>query len=110
MTPSTTDTNVADGKKSPSNDSVDEYEDAEKNYQPRSPKFWLIIIALYLALFLVALMDARAPAPHKARKGQPAVRHTAKVSLVGVARRNGSHRWPRLGHVMASRATEAPKI
>jgi hypothetical protein len=33
-----------------------EYEDAEKNYQPRSPKFLAILIGMYLALFLVALV------------------------------------------------------
>ncbi|KAF2664245.1 putative aflatoxin efflux pump [Microthyrium microscopicum] len=32
-----------------------EYEDAELNYQPKTPKFWLIIIGMYLSIFLVAL-------------------------------------------------------
>ncbi|KAK0610960.1 major facilitator superfamily domain-containing protein [Immersiella caudata] len=36
-------------------DSLDEYADAEVNFQPRSLKFWTIIIGMYLALFLVAL-------------------------------------------------------
>ena len=35
---------------------VDEYEDAEKNYQPRSLKFWTIISGVYLSIFLVALV------------------------------------------------------
>ncbi|KAK0648244.1 major facilitator superfamily domain-containing protein [Cercophora newfieldiana] len=33
----------------------DEYEDAEQNYQPKSLKFWTILIGMYLAMFLVAL-------------------------------------------------------
>ncbi|KAL2871714.1 MDR family MFS transporter [Aspergillus lucknowensis] len=33
----------------------DEYADAERNYQPKSLKFWLIILGMYLSLFLVAL-------------------------------------------------------
>ena len=33
----------------------DEYADAEKNFQPKSPKFWMIIIGVYLSIFLVAL-------------------------------------------------------
>lgn len=33
----------------------DQYEDAEKNYQPKSLKFWTIIVATYLSLFLVGL-------------------------------------------------------
>ncbi len=36
--------------------SVDnEYEDAEKNYQPKSIKFWSIMIGIYLSMFIVAL-------------------------------------------------------
>ncbi|KAL3467006.1 major facilitator superfamily domain-containing protein [Aspergillus heterothallicus] len=42
-----------DQAKSP--DQPGEYADAERNYQPRSPKFWLIILGMYLAIFLVAL-------------------------------------------------------
>lgn len=34
---------------------VDEYEDAETNFQPKSLKFWTIIIGVYLSIFLVAL-------------------------------------------------------
>ncbi|SPO03295.1 related to aflatoxin efflux pump AFLT [Cephalotrichum gorgonifer] len=34
---------------------VNEYEDAEKNYQPKSLKFWSVMIGMYLAMFLVAL-------------------------------------------------------
>ncbi|KAG6997695.1 TPR repeat-containing protein C19B12.01 [Physcia stellaris] len=36
-------------------DPVNEYEDAEKNFQPKSPKFWIIVIGMYLSIFLVAL-------------------------------------------------------
>lgn len=43
------------------NEPVDEYEDAEKNYQPKSLKFWSIMGGMYLAMFLVALV--RTP-PH----------------------------------------------
>ncbi|OCK74400.1 putative aflatoxin efflux pump [Lepidopterella palustris CBS 459.81] len=32
-----------------------EYEDAEKNYQPKSLKFWIIMIGIYLSILLVAL-------------------------------------------------------
>ena len=39
-------------------ETVDEYEDAEKNFQPRSPKFWSIIIGMYLSIFLVALVTS----------------------------------------------------
>ncbi|KAM0806217.1 major facilitator superfamily domain-containing protein [Usnea florida] len=34
---------------------IDEYEDTEKNFQPKSLKFWSIIIGVYLSIFLVAL-------------------------------------------------------
>ncbi|KAL1799022.1 hypothetical protein ACET3X_003059 [Alternaria dauci] len=34
---------------------TDGYADAEKNYDPKSLKFWLIVISIYLAFFLVAL-------------------------------------------------------
>lgn len=33
----------------------DEYADAEKNYKPKSPKFWIIIFSMYASIFLVAL-------------------------------------------------------
>jgi hypothetical protein len=33
----------------------DQYEDAEKNYKPKTLKFWTIMICTYLSLFLVAL-------------------------------------------------------
>jgi hypothetical protein len=36
---------------------VNEYEDAEKNFQPKSLKFWMIMIGMYLSLFLVALVS-----------------------------------------------------
>ena len=32
-----------------------EYADAEKNFKPKSPKFWMIIIGMYVSIFLVAL-------------------------------------------------------
>lgn len=35
----------------------DEYGDAEKNFQPRSPRFWMIIIGMYASIFLVALVS-----------------------------------------------------
>jgi hypothetical protein len=35
----------------------DEYADAERNYQPKSLKFWSIILGMYLAIFLVALVS-----------------------------------------------------
>lgn len=38
-------------------DQVDEYDDAEKNFQPKSPRFWIIIIGMYLSIFLVALVS-----------------------------------------------------
>ena len=38
-------------------ETVDEYEDAEKNFQPKSLKFWTIIIGMYLSIFLVALVN-----------------------------------------------------
>ena len=38
-------------------ETVDEYEDAEKNFQPKSLKFWTIIIGVYLSIFLVALVS-----------------------------------------------------
>lgn len=34
---------------------IDEYQDAEKNYQPKSLKFWTIMTGVYLSTFLVAL-------------------------------------------------------
>lgn len=34
-----------------------EHGDAEKNYQPKSPRLWTIIIGVYLSLFLVALVS-----------------------------------------------------
>ncbi|KAL3473826.1 major facilitator superfamily domain-containing protein [Aspergillus californicus] len=38
-----------------SGDQPGEYDDAESNYQPKSPKFWLIMLGMYLSIFLVAL-------------------------------------------------------
>ena len=36
---------------------VNEYEDAERNYQPKSLKFWTVIVGMYLSFFLVALVS-----------------------------------------------------
>ncbi|KAF2236944.1 MFS general substrate transporter [Viridothelium virens] len=42
--------------KAPSpSDNDDKYADAEKNFNVRSPKFWIIIIGIYVSIFLVAL-------------------------------------------------------
>ena len=56
-------TSIPDAEKSrmaaepaPSPDELDEYGDAEKKYQPRSPKFWAIIMGVYFSIFLVALV------------------------------------------------------
>lgn len=38
-----------------------EYGDAERNYQPRSLKFWTIMVGMYLAMFLVALVSDITP-------------------------------------------------
>ena len=38
-------------------ETVNEYEDAEKNFQPKSLKYWTIIIGMYLSIFLVALVS-----------------------------------------------------
>ena len=38
-------------------DEVNEYEDAEKNFQPKSPKFWAVMVGVYLSIFLVALVS-----------------------------------------------------
>jgi hypothetical protein len=32
-----------------------EHDDAEKNFKPRSPQFWLIIMGVYFSVFLVGL-------------------------------------------------------
>ena len=41
----------------PTIEPVNEYEDAERNFQAKSPRFWAIIVGLYLAIFLVALVS-----------------------------------------------------
>ena len=33
----------------------EEYSDAEKNFQLKSPKFWVVILSVYISIFLVAL-------------------------------------------------------
>lgn len=35
---------------------INEYEDAERNYDLRSPKFWSIVVGMYIVIFLVALV------------------------------------------------------
>ncbi|KAI4663976.1 uncharacterized protein J4E79_003476 [Alternaria viburni] len=40
---------------SPSASGGHEYADSEENYKPKTLKFWLVIISIYLAFFLVAL-------------------------------------------------------
>ena len=50
---------VPQAEKAQAIDKIDEYEDAEKNYQPKSPKFWTILIGVYLSIFLVALVSLR---------------------------------------------------
>jgi len=40
---------------SPSASEGNEYADSEENYKPKTLKFWLVIISIYLAFFLVAL-------------------------------------------------------
>ena len=40
---------------SPSASGDNEYADSEENYKPKTLKFWLVIISIYLAFFLVAL-------------------------------------------------------
>lgn len=40
-----------------------EYDDAERNYQPRSVKFWMILCGMYFSLFLVALVRTSLPRP-----------------------------------------------
>ncbi|KAI4713719.1 hypothetical protein J4E89_001166 [Alternaria sp. Ai002NY15] len=39
----------------PSASGGNEYADSEENYKPKTLKFWLVIISIYLAFFLVAL-------------------------------------------------------
>ena len=36
---------------------LNEYADAEVNYQPKSLKFWAIIFGMYVSIFLVALVS-----------------------------------------------------
>jgi len=38
-------------------DTINEYEDSEENFQPKTLKFWIVIIAIYLSLFLVILVS-----------------------------------------------------
>jgi len=40
-------------------DPVDEYEDAEMNFKPKSLKFWSIMVGMYLSFFLVGLVSRR---------------------------------------------------
>jgi hypothetical protein len=38
-------------------EAVNEYEDAEKNFQPKTLRFWTIIIGMYMSIFLIALVS-----------------------------------------------------
>lgn len=42
---------------SSSEDIAAKYDQAEANYQPKSFKFWTILLGLYLAVFIVALVS-----------------------------------------------------
>lgn len=44
-------------EKPPVGETADEYQDAEKNYQPKSLRFWTIMAGVYLSIFLVALVS-----------------------------------------------------
>ncbi|KAK5056133.1 hypothetical protein LTR84_012686 [Exophiala bonariae] len=50
-------TEMTTSEKAQSLDPVDEYEDAEKNYKPKSIKFLSIMIAMYMSFFLVGLVS-----------------------------------------------------
>jgi MFS family permease len=47
----------AETKPNEADKNVGEYEDAEKNYKPKTIKFWIPLIGMYLAIFLVALVS-----------------------------------------------------
>lgn len=55
-TPPTSDQTPPEKPTSSSNED-DEYADAERNYQPKTLKFWTIVIGMYLSIFLVALVS-----------------------------------------------------
>ena len=38
-------------------ENLNDYDEAEENYQPKSLKFWAIMIGMYLSIFLVALVS-----------------------------------------------------
>lgn len=44
-------------------DPVNEYEDAEKNFKPKSIKFWSIMTGMYLSFFLVGLVSYASQSP-----------------------------------------------
>ena len=48
---------VQSADQAPAADELNEYKDAEKNFQLKSLKFWTIIIGMYLSIFLVALVS-----------------------------------------------------
>lgn len=48
---------VSPAERTQPGETVDEYEDAENNFQPKSLKFWTIMIGVYLSIFLVALVS-----------------------------------------------------
>jgi hypothetical protein len=55
---SITSTKSAEEPTAADSDQLNEYEDAEKNYNPKSLKFWTILIGMYLSIFLVALVSS----------------------------------------------------
>jgi hypothetical protein len=63
MESSTASKSISSSEKTPVSDVTDkpaqlvddEYEDAEKNYRPKTLKFWTIMIGVYLSTFLVGL-------------------------------------------------------
>ena len=52
------DKEIPSAKRAEQDGTINEYEDAEKNFQPKSLKFWTIIVGVYLSIFLVALVRA----------------------------------------------------
>jgi hypothetical protein len=60
MSSSTAEPGTSSNEKAPAADQPvqpvdDEYADAEKNYQPKTLKFWTIMMGVYLSTFLVGL-------------------------------------------------------
>lgn len=38
------------------NETTNEYDDAEQNYQPKTFKFWAIMMSMYMSIFLISLV------------------------------------------------------